>query len=851
MRKRLEHLLLPLLGVVLFGFALWILRHELRQYRYRDIIEELRALRMGALLLGVLLTALNYAVLTGYDALALRYLRRPLAYPRIALASFVAYAFAQNLGLPLLTGSSVRYRLYSAWGLTAVEIAQAVAFTSATFFLGLFAVGGATFLLEPLRVPALAHLPIHTVRPLGLVFLALVVAYLVWGGWRRAPIRFRDWEFKLPGPGLMLSQLLLSSLDWILAAAVLYAVLPPTHGFGFPTFLAIFLFAQITGLISHVPGGLGVFEAVILVFTSPAIPADSMLGSLLAYRAIYYLLPLVAGALSLGAYEASARRREVGQVVRVIGRWVTLLAPHVLAITTFVGGAILLFSGATPAVRGRLSWLNAFLPLPIIEVSHLLGSLVGVALLVLAWGLQRRLDAAYHLAVAMLSAGIVLSLLKGLDYEEATALAFMLAALVPARREFYRKASLTREPFTPGWIAAIGLMVAASIWLGFFSYKHVDYTSDLWWRFALQGDAPRFLRASVAVLVMLASLAALRLLRTAPPEPARPGPAELARALTVIRSSPDASAALALLGDKTLLFSETGNSFVMYGVEGRSWVVMGDPVGDQKEKEDLVWQFRELVHRHDGWPVFYQVSAAHLPLCLDLGLTLQKLGEKARVPLEQFHLEGGGRKNMRYQLRRLEKEGAAFEVVPRSCIPSVLPDLRRVSDAWLAEKNTREKGFSLGFFDEDYLRHFAAALVRRDGDVVAFANLWEATEREEISVDLMRYSPQAPANVMEFLFVHTALWAREQGYHWFDLGMAPLAGLENRALAPLWNRVGALIFRHGDNFYNFQGLRAFKQKFDPVWEPRYLASPGGLVLPRVLANLAALVSGGLRGMVAK
>ena len=139
----------------------------------------------------------------------------------------------------------------------------------------------------------------------------------------------------------------------------------------------------------------------------------------------------------------------------------------------------------------------------------------------------------------------------------------------------------------------------------------------------------------------------------------------------------------------------------------------------------------------------------------------------------------------------------------------------------------------------------------KTGKIVAFANLWLSADKEELSPDLMRFLPDAPESVMEYLFLQLMLWGKQEGYHWFNLGMAPLSGLEDHALAPLWNRLGAFMFRHGEHFYNFQGLRRYKDKFDPEWEPRYLASPGGLALPRILTNIAALISGGLKGVVTK
>jgi phosphatidylglycerol lysyltransferase len=115
----------------------------------------------------------------------------------------------------------------------------------------------------------------------------------------------------------------------------------------------------------------------------------------------------------------------------------------------------------------------------------------------------------------------------------------------------------------------------------------------------------------------------------------------------------------------------------------------------------------------------------------------------------------------------------------------------------------------------------------------------------------MRYLPEAPRGVMDYLFVELMLWGMKEKYRWFNLGMAPLSGIQDHALAPLWNRLGAFVFRHGEHFYNLQGLRRYKEKFDPEWEPRYLASPGGLALPRILTNIASLISGGVKGVIGK
>jgi phosphatidylglycerol lysyltransferase len=472
-------------------------------------------------------------------------------------------------------------------------------------------------------------------------------------------------------------------------------------------------------------------------------------------------------------------------------------------------------------------------------------------LLVLARGLQRRLDAAYILTLALLGMGVVFSLVKGGDYEEALILAAMFGALAPCRAQFYRRASLFATPFTWGWLASIAIVLAGSLWLYAFAFKHVKYSDELWWRVALQAEAPRALRATVGAVGLGLLLAAARLLRPARPLTAVAARVDLDRARPIVAQSAWTYANLVFRGDKALLFSRSGNAFLMYGRMRRSWIAMGDPVGPGEEVAELAWQFRDLCDRYDAWPVFFEVRPENLNVYLDLGLALTKLGEEARVELSGFDLHGPAHADLRQASAKLVRLGCRFEILPREAVPAALPQLARVSDAWLADKSTREKGFSNASFDIAYLQQFPIAVVKRGAEIIAFANVWLSALKEELSVDLMRHLGDAPNGTMDYLFAELLLWGRGEGYHWFNLGVAPLSGLRARAGAPLWHRFGRLVYQYGEHFYNFRGLRRYKEKFDPVWTPRYLASPGGLALPAALVDVAALVAGGFAGILVR
>ncbi|MEZ5416136.1 MAG: bifunctional lysylphosphatidylglycerol flippase/synthetase MprF [Vicinamibacterales bacterium] len=837
------------IGVVLFGVALEVLRSELRSVTWHELSATVWQTPPSRLLLAAFLTAVNYLALSGYDLLAFAYIGKALSRVRIAAASMLAYAISNNVGFAMLSGASVRYRLYSRWGVTAEELSRIVVSYSVTFWLGLCGLGGLSLLLSPpvsiVGAPALRWL-----QTAGAILLLAPPAYLAATLVRRLPLTVGGFELPMPSPRIAAGQIVVSTVDWALAGGVLYALLPP----GRPPFLPFsgaFLVAVLLGMASHVPGGVGVFEGLMVVLLGPWLESAAVLPALAVYRAVYYLAPLSVALVTLVGDELWQRRTHVRRAGASLGRLAERLTPRALAAFAFLAGLVLLLSGATPAAAGRLALLDRLFPLGVIEASHFLASIAGALLLLLSQGLARRLDAAYYLSAATLGVGVAASLLKGGDYEEATLLAGTLLLLWRARPAFDRRAALLDTRFPAGWVAAVVGAVAASVWLGFFAFKHVDYATDLWWQFELRGDASRFLRASVGVAVVFLLAAFARLIGHAPHDAPPPTARDLEDAARAIAAQSSTTPNLAFLGDKSLLFNDARTGFVMYAVQGRTWVAMGDPVGAPAEVPGLVRRFLERCDDFGGVPVFYEVGPAFMHAYADAGLTFAKLGEAARVNLASFTLEGGAGYRHRQSVRRLEKEGATFRIVPPAEVAPLLPELRAVSDDWLQSKAAAEKGFSLGFFDEAYLARFPVAVVERQGRIEAFANLWTSADRSEVSIDLMRYRHDAFKGVMEALFVALMRWARQEGYRWFALGMAPLSGVEASPVASIWQRLASFLYEHGEAVYNFQGLRAYKDKFEPVWEPHYLAYPGGLRLARIMADVTALVAGGYRQIFRK
>lgn len=849
MSRRTIHALVPAVGLVLFGVVLAVLHRELAEVHLADVVAEFHSLPADRILLAVVLTVLNYFVLTAYDSLSFRLIRHPLEYRKVAFASFLGYVFSHNVGLSFLGGNAVRLRMYSAWGVSAGEIAEVMVFNAITLWMGFLALAGIGLIFRPELVLDDLSISAGVADGIGALALFVLASYLTWSVLRRAPLRWRNWEFPLPPIRVSLEQLALSSLDWALAAGVLYALVPHVEGLSFVSFLGAFLFAQAAGLVSHVPAGLGVFDAAIVAFLSPEVAFPAMAGALLAYRIIYYLMPLIAAGTLLGIYEIRVHRQIAARVGRAVGSRLPEFSVPLLTMLVFLSGLILLISGAIEPQHSRLEWLADILPLSVIEGSHFAGSIIGVLLLLLARGLQQRIDAAWSITLVFLVTGAGAMLLKGLHIEEATLPLAAAMLLWPARAEFYRRSVLLRATFTPPWIAAIVATVVGATWLLIFSYKRVEYASELWWQFELSGHAARSLRAMSGVSIVLVVFGFVGMLRPAHSRPPCAGQEEMSAVESIVAASTRASAHLALLGDKRFFFNEQRTAMVMYGTAGRTWVAMGDPVGNDRDVPNLIWSFCEEADRQAVTVAFYEVGPSYLPIYLDLGMVLVKLGEEARVDLSQFTLEGGAHKSMRQHVKRVERAGGVFDLIPSRNVPALLDDLEGISKSWLVNKNTREKRFSLGCFDRAYVSQTPVAVVRYGCRIVAFSNLWLGAEKKEMAPDLMRYSEEAPAGVMDYLFTKLMEWGQHEGYRWFNLGMAPLSGIEARDIAPLRNRLGAFLFRHGEHFYNFRGLRQYKEKFDPIWSPHYLAIPSLRSLPSTLVAVAILVSGGLTGVV--
>lgn len=843
-----EYLMLAAILIVsaITAYAIYSLTGEIR---IEDVRIALADTPLYAIGLSLFFTALSFVAMMAYDLNAIDYVRREkLPLISVAITSFTAYAVGNTAGFGPLSAGAIRLRAYLRLGLTPDEIGKIIAFVTLAFGLGILNVTALSVLVTAPRLSTLSGLNPELIRGIAIVILAIMVILLFIGrDGRKISLGFLT--IKLPDSKTASRQFIVSALDMAAAASALYVLLPQ-NAIGWPVFFAIYSTAVGIGLISHVPAGIGIFETVIVSALAGSVDVDRVLGSLLLYRLIYNVLPLLVAALALILTET--RRFALVPVAAAFRQLEPRLAPALISALSVLTGAILIFSSVTPTDDNKLVLLENHLPLEIVEGAHFITSLLGLALFLTARGLSNRLDAAWWVAMITSIAALFFANLRALSPLEATLLIVLIATLSMTHRRFKRPASLIHQILAPSWIAAMLVIVASAVTLLFFVYRDVDYSSSLWWQFEIADEVPRGLRATAGLALAAFAVAIYSLLRPAKFRHESAADHDLAKALPIVASQGVADANLVRMGDKQILMSESGQCFIMYGVQGRSWVALFDPIGNQDEASELLWRFVEMAQAAGGRAVLYQITPATLTFCADAGMRAYKLGEAASVDLPGFDLKGGRMANLRQTVSKAQREALEFHVAAAGDeVDAVMDELRLVSDSWLQQHDTREKTFSLGAFDPDYIRAQPVAILRQQEKIVAFATLLITDTKDEGSVDLMRFLPDAPKGSMDFLFVRIIEYLRDQGFRTFNLGMAPLSGMSRRESAPVWDRIGGVIFEHAERFYNFKGLKAYKSKFAPRWEPRYIAVSGNASPVMAIMDVTVLIGGGLRGVVGK
>ncbi len=833
----------PLFVLVMLIAALWFLHLELQEYSLQEFREGLMAIPSWRLLLAVLFTLVNYAILVCYDWLGIWYIRHPMKFGRVALASFLGYSIGNNFGL-LFGGSTIRYRLYSTWGLSAAEIVKLLFVLAITFWIGLFALSGIVFLIDPLPIPKEFRLPIQTTRPLGVFLTTTAVLYLIACAVGK-PLRFGKKQFHLPPFGLSVAQFLVASIDLLCAAAIVFVLMPASIEVSYFHFVGIFLLAQVAVFVTQVPGGLGVLEMSLLALLAPVAAAKpELFAAMLAYRLIFYLTPMAIGILMLGAHEVITQRDNLKKAFESFGVWTPDIAPRLAALLVFLCGICVLFAAAIPVDDERMAILNSIVPLWLIEINYFGAGVFGVLLLLLARGLYRRIRYAYWLTLPTLVMTIVFAIAGSLGYFQLVILLTAFFVVAPIRHYFHRRGRLLTDQIAWHWLISISVVLILSFWLFWFAYKKRDDLGFEIWRFALEADSPRSLRALLGAFIMAGGFYAVRLLQITIGRPEVTTRNELQMARAIVELSTESSARLALLGDKRLLFNEANTAMVAYSTRNKSCVAAGNPVGPIDDAVQIAWDFYEMCQQQAQWPVYFLVNDRFATLYQEMHLKLLHVADEALVDLARFDLESPANEPLRRSIATLADAGCSFHVIEANEVDSIIPDLQRIDATWQQERGGRQHRFSSSYFVPEMIVSSPAVILNQGDRIVAFASLWPSADSSELACGLVRYLPDAPSSALDGLLVQSMSWGNARRFRHFSFGPAPLAEWHSGKHQAVRAQLMSIAFRMSRHFYSYQGLRNYLERFSPMWQPLFLASQAERPLGTVLSDIAGIIGSG-------
>ena len=532
---------------------------------------------------------------------------------------------------------------------------------------------------------------------------------------------------------------------------------------------------------------------------------------------------------------------------------------YFLALFTGLMGILNLISAAAPAVQTRLEIISDIFPFEVRVGTRLATAFIGFALILLASGIWRHKRTAWLVTLPTLVISTIFHLMKGLDYEAALISLVLIILLVIYRGRFTAKSDppTIRRGLIVLVVAVIFVLLYGTIGFYFldrhFSVHYslmqaVNQTLAMFFEYKPPSLQPltrygKFFVDSIYVLGIgvigyaLFAILSPVILREAARDIDREKAEKIIQAYgrTVL-------ARFCLFKDKSYFFSPNG-SVISFAVNRRMAVVLGDPVGPREDVLDALRAFKEFCIGNDWLPVFYQTLPEYLEEYKSVGLRSLKIGEEAIVPLAGFQLAGGEMKSLRTSVNKMTRLGFTQEVLPPPHSPELLAQLESISNEWMLEQNGKEMKFSMGWFDRGYLNTTLVLVIRdAEGQPVAFANLVSEYQNNEMAVDLMRHKSDAPAGVMDFLFVSMLNYAKEAGFATFNLGLSGLAGVGESNSDPAIEKALHFIYTSVRTAYNYKGLHNFKEKFNPAWEPRYLVYPGLQSLPVVALAVSSVSS---------
>ena len=841
MRKWIKFIVVSL-GFFAFVGALILLHNQLKDLSYIDVINALKAIPALRIITALFLALLYYLILGGYDVIAFKYIdsKVSLKLKDILFTCFISNILGSNTGYSMLFGGSIRYRLYSMYNVSIADVTKVLLFSSTTVWLGLLTIGGFIFTFASVSLKGTIYFNFITTRTIGLFFIAILVLYVFLSTLHSRPIKVFKWTITFPSIKIVSSQILFATCDWLIASFILY-ILIPVEEMSYFVLLKAFLISQLLGIISQVPGGMGVFETAISKLLPNSASNPGVVGGLLAYRMIFYLFPLLIALIILCVFEIMTFTKKFNKTTKIFGKTVSSVIVQVIALSSFFVGMIVMFFTSTPFDVAQLKFVINLLPVWFADLSHFLLSITTIGLLFVSKALQLRIKNAWSITCVLISFAIVLILVVGEPPLVLLCFVVLLVVLLASKKYFYRNISILNTAFNAWWFSAIGGVFVLSVWIGFFVNKQ-DVSSwmhlDVFLKNVLNTtDAARFLRASLGIGIIIFIVILQQISKNLFKKP----PISFTKydIKNIVDSSDYTYSFNALASDKSYIVNDEKDAFIMYAKSKNSWIAFGDPVGKSGHKNELLWKFKEIADNASAKPTFVGIDHEFVQIYDDTGLNVFNIGQEAKIPLITFDKEDNRFKCFCYLEKKIENAGFEYRVMSPEQFERYREVFVRINKEWTENTNYIERNFIQGKYDESYMSGMDFGILEKDSKIYAFSIIAKTKSKCELSSGIIRYI-KCDYDVFTYVVFKNILWAKENGYKWFNLGFAYF---------PLMDSGGEFIkhfakmFMFAEHFdYNLVLLREFKNKFCPEWYNKYVAVPPDKYIITFVKNFTALIS---------
>lgn len=833
--KRITSIFKIVFPIFLILFIFYQGERELSRISIKKSFAAIKELHAGGFILTIIVGLLAVSVMCFYDYFLTRSVDAKIPLSKVFRVSWIANSFNNVIGFGGLAGVGLRSMLYRDHVEEGRSLLKSIAWMTPSVMNGLsILLWLVLFNVFPVR--AVLHTqPWLWIAVIGAMLIA--PAYLIYSFARNS----KNISFKAS-----LQYTVTSLAEWIAAGLVLFVIFRLVHiPISFLHVFGIFTVAGVTGLISLIPGGFGSFDLMILIGAQTLYPDQgTVLTALLIYRIVYYFIPFIIGLIfaALEMSETIKKKVEDHQIftpaietTSVIWKLQRLFLQK-LANLTFpllmicISGTIF-FSVSIGVILLRYE-VSSRLDFKIFFFLYMLLFGCGLILLFLIHEIYMRTKRVFY----MVSIILVLTAILGIFTISLLVSIIILLVLVGL---FLKRSSFVRESY-PFSFATIGRTIVLAV-LALAVYLK---SSSLVLELLNQPHKLNFVFYGIAMGALIFAIVYISIFEFIfnKIHHQLPGEAPNFEKLQEFleKNGGNALSHLGFLGDKRFFFSSDNKAMLQFAKSGHRLIVLGDPAGDPESFGKVLQEFHEAADYYGYTIILYQIDGENMAFYHDLGYRFFKLGEEAIVPLETFKISGKKRAGMRATFNRFNREGYVFELHSPPYSDKFMEDIKKVSDAWLGKKN--EKGFSLGYFDVSYLsKAEIATLADSDGKIVAFMNLMPMYQEGYLSVDLMRYYPDSPSGIMDAMFIHLLQWAKEQGYKYFNAGMAPLSNVGQSQYSFLSERIAAIIFNNVNYMYSFRGLRKFKSKYYPIWKGKYLAFRKNRSLPITMLIVTRLI----------